>query len=91
MGEVGEWLPTVRSRVYRKPTHTDQYLDFCSHHQVALGGGDSLRSVVETLHQAALHMGGVVGAEVQILVGVCRLPVHPDVQTTMSLSGEQGV
>ena len=38
-----------------------------------------------------LHMGGVVGAEVQIPVGACRLLVHPDVPTTMSLSGEQGI
>ena len=29
------------------------------HNQVALGGGDSLCSVVETLHQVPLHMGGV--------------------------------
>ena len=63
------------------------------HNQVALGGGDSLRSVVETLHQAPTShgWGGVVGAEVQIPVGACRLLVHPDVPTTMSLSGEQGI
>ena len=90
MGELGEWLPTVQRRGV-PILHEDLGQMELFHNQVALGGGDSLRSVVETLHQAPFHTGGVVGAEVQIPVGVCRLLAHPDVPTTMSLSGEQGI
>ena len=57
MREVGEWLPTVRRRgVPILPEDLGQMELF--HNQVALGGGDSLRPVVETLHQAPLHMHG---------------------------------
>ena len=59
MGKVGEWLLTVRRRgVPILPEDLGQMELF--HNQVALGGGDSHRSVVETLHQVPLHMGACV-------------------------------
>ena len=56
MGELGEWLPTVQRRGVPILSENLGQMELF-HNQVALGGGDSLRSIVETLHQAPTSHG----------------------------------